>query len=409
MKRLFLLSFLCIYVFALTAQDKTGVGVLIDPKRLTDSYAQQIFKSITDKMDASPRNNYVYYDWAENRNGIYYNPVRNKDKTEQPAELLVFIAPVIQYSKDPKLQFKQDTNGNTVQAYYDVTFNSEAWVKVVDFATSEVVQMKIFKESGNSMSNPSTIDVRDFKKYFGGDPLKIDRKKKAEKLKEIKKDYAPKIKKTYDKAAESISKAMRKVPGWLNGLQDEKLYSMTNVDASSLDKKLVDFEMDGTKEDFLVKYDLFDIYEILEVGGLTTTNRIGSATVREIGETSTKMKTTPFKRKDMAESVKSGRQIYLARNPRALEKFNTANDKKYTIAIDKKCILCDSQFETALNRITNLVIIERAHTNILQTLIERYKKEQFLPFLREGVRRAEGLNEKNNIHIKFITPCCLQQ
>ena len=49
--------------------------------------------------------------------------------------------------------------------------------------------------------------------------------------------------------------------------------------------------MDGAKNDFLAKYDLFELYEVIQVGEYKTTNKLGYATVREIGETSTKMKT----------------------------------------------------------------------------------------------------------------------
>lgn len=386
MKKLSILFFLFIYAFAVTAQDKTGVGVFVDPKRLTDEYSLLIFNSITEQMKLSARNNYVHYDWAENRNSVSFNPVRNKETKEQPVELLVFIAPTVQYSKNPKLQFQQDTAGNTVRAYYKSDFKSEVWVKVVDFVTSEVIQMKIFEENGNGPSRPTTIEVKDFKKYFTGDPVRMDKKLMAEQRKKVDKDYLPKVKKTQNAAAAAVAKSLKSVPRWLNGLQDEKLYSLVNMDAPSLDNKLVEFEMDGSKSDFLQKYDLFELYEIIQVGEFKTTNKLGWATVREIGETSSKMKTLPFKRKNMAEAVKSGRDIYLSRNPRALEKFNTAEDRKYTIAIEKKCILCDVRLETTLNAITNLVIIERAHMNILKTLTERYKNERFIDYNLEDIQ-----------------------
>lgn len=392
MKKLSILLFLFIYAFAVAAQDKTGVGVFVDPKRLTNEYARKIFNGITNHMKVSARNNYVHYDWAENVNAVTFNPVRNKDNKEQPVKLLVFMAPTVQYEKNPKLQFQQDSAGNTTRAYYNSSFKSEIWVKVIDFTTSEVVQMKIFEENGNGATRPATVEVRDYKKYFSGDPNKIDRKLMREQTKEVDKVYHPRVKKIHNSAADAIAKSLRSVPGWLNGLQDEKLYTITNMDAASLDKKLVEFEMSGSKNDFLAKYDLFELYEVIQVGEYKTTNKLGYATVREIGETVTKMKTLPFKRKNMAEAVKSGREIYLVRNPRALEKFNTADDRKYTISIDKKCILCDVRFETSLNSVTNVVIIERAHMNILNTLAERYKNERFMDYNLEEIQgRQKGV------------------
>lgn len=375
-------------------QSKTNVAVFLG-KVSTNNYQKEIRETIAKNLQKSSRVNYLFYGYDDDNSSkvVSFDALKSGDKKEAPAEYLLFVNNQVIYNTSPTIKFNVDTLNNIKRAYYELNYESAIHYKIVDFRTSEILTLNTLKSNqfGKGI-NQNIVEVKDFRTYFGSNLNKLKGKKRLEAEKAALRAYQSTINGRYSKAQEKAVKNVGRLDGVAAGLIDTKIYSISGPKPEEVEKKMTDFTAAFGSADNIKKGDNFSVFQVLEFEQGNVTDFVATSYVKELGETSSKMRTFPFQRKGLAEAYKSGNKMLMVRNHAVVEDKNTISDVKYRMSVEKGCVMCDFKLETNLNRITNIILIERGHVHIMKYLSERYKSEQFMDFdMEEFQSKQQGV------------------
>jgi len=280
----------------------------------------------------------------------------------------------------------------------DLSISAKSSYWLMDLTNSEMIEFGLYKLEEHKVNFRSKISKKqklkiDLSKYFGkSDPKKLqrkDRKLYAQKIKEIKKDYAATIDKFYTERAQSLGKNMSSIARSLKSQSDSRLWKKHGEIELNDKGKLKEFYIDATASDNLSKGNVIKVYEKKTFGSMDGYQLVNQVEVKEVMEDKVQVGTIIFGRKKLKKAIESNADLVFARNESLIRKQNKKDKKEKRVQIKGNIPVLSS----LLLKIPSLKLIDRNHETQAQYFTKQYTDEKFIDFdVAEIQFKQEGID-----------------
>ena len=339
-----------------------GQAVIVTSPKYMETELSNYHHAVVKHLNDNTGDHFILY--QKQQDATTFNNKVLFDKKEVPVSIIHLMEPYFRINKKPDAVIINDLSGKAVKMVFQLNHLLAYKIKSIQVATGEVVVLKLIVISRND----SQIEIKDFAKYFGGNPnelIKDAKKYKAATAKaheafknEINKSVAPLLKKldfSHPIKNSEFAKAQDELYTTEQGQTEEEdpdprllIQSGSNQNISSGDLFYI-----YSKETPAENYEYF----ILETRG----------NAREVQEETAAIGPVVFGKKGFRKMMEKNIPLFATRNEDFAKNYTSKKlTQKVSIALEFNCTECNSDvIESYLASKPPIRIVDRGSSELV--------------------------------------------
>ena len=389
------LIFLFSILSVLLSGQEYGAAILLDSDEVFGHYNEMILKNFKSTYDKQSRGHTEFYTWDGNSESEpeVYLPYKTEKLGSMPILKTVYLNTNFSLSREVRATYKFDTLKNVTAMYVYYPHKFEPVLKVVDLPSSEVDVY--YKYDTSDWGVKALFLVKDFKKYFGKNPNKMEESNKLlfdSNMNKFLKSEGAELDRFYDEKVQSWGKKLEEISKNLKSLSDTKFWKV--IDYGYDDKgKLEEFSIDAKRDDNLEDGDVIDIYKQNVIDDFEYYEYLSYVTVKEVFEDKVRVKPFSLMKKKIAEALEGDDDVIFTRSKGLIKDLNRGDEPYKRVQVITDCTSCFSELDRKILSSGSTKLIARNIDGPTQYFTNKYTDEKFLDYnMNELQGRQQGVD-----------------
>lgn len=337
-----------------------GQAVLVAGPKMVSDQLSRYHNSVVKHLNDNTGDNFVLYNYQKENTVFNGKPLF--DKKEIPVAQLHYMIPFFKISNKPPVIMERNQEGKVVKMLFQFDQLLAYKIKSIQVATGEILGVRLVVISRNN----STLNIEDYKKYFGADPATLE--------KDVKKFNAA-LAKAHEAYKKQIDDAITNMLKPLNfghpikntefsKFQDE-LYSCVRGKSEDKDADPRLIIQCGSNQS-VGKHDIFFIYTKKSVGAsydyfVWETRSLAE----EVGEEKTALGPLFLNGKSFRKLYESDNELFVSRDENFAKNYiNKKELEKIAVALEFSCNGCEDVIESFIASKPAISLVDRGSSEL---------------------------------------------